>query len=326
LPLLVGDWPVFMSGEISNRRVQIEIVVAENDREIRNTVENECVTSRSGGWNTGRQIGTGKSGEAPFAALPSGRILVLTSHFNPCSMPDGIFDPSLPHGETSGDRIAVPHEQALLYDSIDDPKTVTAYFLPELFRAAAGGVQIKAMKLSVTANNNSGLPKTLADSFPWMRNKPTLESQDYSQLHHRTNFQGFTLSAWQMEAPCEGIAADVAEPVLNQDAQFTPCRGRGKRLGWLIGQPNADLSELRFTTDEATTAIASVKYRETTLRDIAPGKWRPATELSPRRYAWTPRICIDDFCFRPEPQQHLVWTKYEVYFPKSKRAVKIDPE
>jgi hypothetical protein len=209
---------------------------------------------------------------------------------------------------------------------MDDPKTVTAYVLPELFRVGADGMRIKAMNLSVLTKHDSILPRTLADTFPWLGNQPQLGSPDYGRLHHLTNFQGFTVSAWQMEAGCEGFPADIAEPVLNQDAQFTSCRGRGKRMGWLIGRPNADFSEVRFTTADATNVRASVKYRETTLREIAPGKWRPATELSPTRYAWTPRLCVDDFCFRPEPQQHLVWTKYELYLPASKRVVKIDPE
>lgn len=325
LPLMVGGWPVGMEGEIGRRRIAIEMVVADGDREVRNIVQQECVTNRSGGFNTGRYIGIHKLGEAPFAVLPSGRALLLTGHFDVCSSPAGILDPDLPHGENRDGRIFVPGESAVLYDRVDAPTVEATYHLPEMFRTGFDGVRIKEMKVSDIPVSGE-LPLTRASALPWF-NHPGVSSPDYDKDHHLRNFQGHHLTVFQLQKPCDGMAPNVSEPQLNTDSQFTPCRSTGgKRLGWLIGKPNADFSELQFSTDEASPVRYGVKYLEAMLREKAPGKWRPATELSPRRYAWTPRLCIDGYCFRPEPEQHLVWTKYELYLPKSKRVVSIDPD
>ncbi len=316
--------PGVVDGEISRRRVAIETVVAEGDREVRNVVQQECVTRSISGFNTGRYIGTHKTGEAPFAALPSGRAVLIPALFN-CSGPAGVFDPDLPEGQNRDGRISVPRGFATLYDSQESPNVQANYRVLDMMRAGVEGVRIKEMKITDIPAGGE-LPETRASALPWF-NHPPPGSPDYDKDHHLRNFQGHRLTVHQLERPCDGMAPDVSEPQLNTDSQFKPCRSTGgKHLGYLIGKPNADFSELQFSSDDATFLCYSVKYREAMLREKAPGKWRPATELSPRRYAWTPRLCIDGYCFRPEPSQFLVWTKYELYLPKSKRVVSIDPD
>jgi hypothetical protein len=334
--LAVGPmWPPGMRGEAGRYRIATEIAVAAGDREIRNTVEAECVITRGGDVSTGRQTGVHQVGDDPFVLLPDRSLLVLSSHFNPCGRwAEGeSFDYvwQMPAAGAQPDLRIVPLDHALFYDSADDPTTVSLLVLSELFRGGVNGWRIKEMKHSPAPDSKTELPYRLEETFvglhqvPWAR----LGTPLYGVRFHLTNFQGFRMKVVQLRAPCEGLDPQAEGAVmvpLNK-----PCAPFGDTLGWLVGQPNADFSELTHAMRNLSPVRVATLYRETKLREIAPGKRRSVAFITAESnevsyFYWTPRLCFDGFCFKPEPSEFGLWPKYQLYYPKQNRLVTVEPE
>lgn len=319
LPLL----SLFEGSSESRHRVATEIVIAEGDREIRNTTYTDCHTRSGYSWNTGHGSGMGSEGDEPFVRMSNGALFLISAHFFPCQWHQGVktYDVDMPYSSTvqTGDRLPVPREHSSVFDSAVDPKTVSVYFLPEMFRGGVDGWRIKQVRHSPVADAKTPLPYSLEDAFDFLRQVPR-DAAARSGRYHETHFQGFRAEVWQVREPCAGFDPQAEGPVVVPQGEET-CNGYD-RLGWLVGQPNADFSVLDYRMDGLSAVRVATYFRETRLRQGAPGKWHSMSDE--RRFYWAPQQCFDGVCFRPEPTDFGTWSKRQLYYPKQRRIVYLE--
>ncbi len=310
-------------GTIQGRhRVVTELAVIHGDREIRNSVEAECVRQVGGDWSTGRQVGVYQVGDDPFIVLPDRSILFMSMHMSSCRSSAGVYDADLPYSTTvrNDGRLPVPQEFARMFDNVDEPALATELYMPELFRAGADGWRIKEFRIG-SAATAQGLQDRLDDSFPWLRDVrwAKVGDADYGKLRHFSRFIGFRAEVTEPREPCAGeFDRSSDRPVIMpQDKQ---CAHWGKRLGWLAGRPDATMNELKFSMQDLSPVRVATFYRETRLREVAKGHW-----LRGEQYSWTPRMCFDGFCFQPELSEYGIWPKLQLYYSKLNRVVTVEP-
>jgi hypothetical protein len=321
------SWPPG-EGEIGRYRVATEVTLTEDGRELRSKVLADCLLIRGGDWSTGKRTGITRRGQDPFFVLSDGSILILHD-LQPCQWgsdsPAGSyrFNPDLTYGQVVDGQIRMPYSHAYRFDNARDPKVLTVYSQPALFRRAIDGIRVREAGVSFLEwKPTSPLPFPMADSFPWFRDTPYAEvgSPDYGKGHFFGAFSGFESKLVQLseQARCQKFDRDAEGPILVVGDKWDTCPPwGGENLGWLVATLAADHRRIGYSVTARNPDRVGTFYRARALAALG----APGESSDDGGFFWRPQLCFDGRCFDTHAARRSTWEGFRLYFPKKNQVI-----
>ncbi len=317
-------------------RVAGAVEVADRHQVRKSVVFNDCESFEVNTWNTGRYTALIRRGEDNHIVLGDKSILVFID-LEPCQARGErpvigatyVLDPLLPAEAEAraeqGGRVKLWASFAWRFDSTEDPKTVTVYDFPGLFRSGDDGLKIEQVVATIVDAEaaETAIGYTLEKAFPWFADVPRAEAgdQSYGDLYHHGNFLGFRALVLQLPngTGCAGLEASGDKPILVPTDH--PCAVIDTLPdGWLIGSVGPDFSRVSFSLRDTSRVRIGTYHRE-----VHVAAAEPPGSMERADFRWRPLVCVDGVCAEGETGTGIIERDTVFHYPQSNQLVRVRP-